>query len=97
MPGPVIEIDASQWRTGVDFYDALIPALRGPGRHGRNQNALIDTMVYGVLNRTEPPYTVHIVGTTSMAPEARNEMLGAVDFLAQIPGTENKFTFQIEP
>jgi barstar (barnase inhibitor) len=55
-----IELDASNWMTAVDFYDALLSALGSPPGHGRNINALIDSMIHGGLNKIEPPYAIRI-------------------------------------
>ncbi|MBC9884143.1 barstar family protein, partial [Bradyrhizobium sp. INPA01-394B] len=43
-----------RWR---DFYDALLAALGAPEGHGRNLNALIDSMVWAGMNAVEAPYT----------------------------------------
>ncbi|WP_436216152.1 barstar family protein [Bradyrhizobium sp. LjRoot220] len=43
----IIELNAENWRTWRDLYDALLTALGAPEGHGRNLNALIDSMVWG--------------------------------------------------
>jgi RNAse (barnase) inhibitor barstar len=55
-----IELDATGWRTILDFYDAILPALGAPAQHGKNVNALVDSVVWGGLNKIEPPYTIRI-------------------------------------
>jgi len=101
MPGPVIELDARKWRTGMDFYEALLKKLGAPARHGRNANALIDSMIRGGINAIEAPYTIRVVGTSRLPAEARNEMLKVVNILSEVlrieKETERTFEFQIEP
>jgi RNAse (barnase) inhibitor barstar len=53
----IIELDAHNWKTGRDFYNAIAVALNSPENHGRNFNALIDSMVWGGIDDVEPPYT----------------------------------------
>jgi hypothetical protein len=57
-----IDLDASKWATVLDFYDALLSALGAPDWHGRSINALIDSMIWGGINRVEPPYLIRIRG-----------------------------------
>ncbi|MGN6424131.1 MAG: barstar family protein, partial [Asticcacaulis sp.] len=41
--------------------------------HGRNLNALIDSIVWGDINGIEPPYTIRIYKLSQAAPDAREE------------------------
>jgi RNAse (barnase) inhibitor barstar len=65
----IIELDASNWTTVLDFYDALLPALGAPEWHGKNVNALVDSIVWGGINAVEPPYTIRISGLNASRPE----------------------------
>jgi hypothetical protein len=56
-----IELDAAVWKTALDFYDALLAALGAPMWHGRNINALIDSMIWGGINEVAPPYTIRVL------------------------------------
>jgi RNAse (barnase) inhibitor barstar len=58
-PMKVIRLDASRWRTPNDFYSALLPELGAPGWHGRNLDALYDSLSGGI-NEVEPPFAVEI-------------------------------------
>ena len=68
----VIELDGSSWRTFDDLYDALLPALGAPDWHGRNINALIDSMGTGSINEVEPPYMIKIGRDDAMPAELRD-------------------------
>jgi len=70
----VIELDARNWRTELDFYNALLAALGAPEWHGRNLNALTDSMIYGGINAVEPPYSIRIRGTQKLAKNVRDQL-----------------------
>jgi hypothetical protein len=65
----VIDLDATGWKTILDFYDALLPELGAPAGHGRSVDALIDSMIWGGINALEPPVTVRVWQLAS-APQA---------------------------
>jgi RNAse (barnase) inhibitor barstar len=46
----IIKLDARQWKTPLDFYDALLSALEAPEWHGRSINALIDSLWFGEIS-----------------------------------------------
>ena len=69
-----IELDASAWRSVVDFYEALLAALGAPYWHGRSMGALIDSMIWGDINEVEPPYTVKIANIDPRYPAIAAEI-----------------------
>jgi RNAse (barnase) inhibitor barstar len=66
-----IILEGTGWRTEGDFYDAFFAAVGAPEWHGRNLNALNDSIGAGGINHTEMPYTLLIKGIESMSEEAR--------------------------
>jgi RNAse (barnase) inhibitor barstar len=66
----VIRLDASGWRSTEDFYSELLPQLGAPGWHGRNLDALEDSL-YGGINQVEPPFKVELQGAQGLSPELR--------------------------
>ena len=81
----VIELDAVRWRRALDFYEDLLEALGAPNWHGRNLNALYDSIVWGGINGIEPPYSVRIRNLSQAGADARQE----IDvFLAHLPEHE---------
>jgi RNAse (barnase) inhibitor barstar len=66
-----IVLDGATWKTTDDFYDAFFKAVGAPGWHGRNFNALRDSIITGHINQIEIPYTIHILGTGKAPPEVR--------------------------
>lgn len=57
-----VELDGSLWTTCDDFYEAFLPAIGAPEWHGRNRDALWDSIAHGGINEIEAPFTVHIRG-----------------------------------
>jgi len=70
----IIELDAGNWRSALDFYNDLLAALGAPTGHGRNINALVDSMIWGGMNAVEAPYTIRILHTTKLSQEIRDEL-----------------------
>ena len=64
-----IELDASGWKTPLDFASALKVALGSPDWHGTRAAAFIDSMVAGGINALEPPYVIKVVNTANLEPE----------------------------
>ncbi|HEV2764771.1 MAG TPA: barstar family protein [Pyrinomonadaceae bacterium] len=70
-----IVLDGAGWKTEGDFYDAFFEGVGAPRWHGRNLNALNDSIGAGGVNRIEVPYAVRIKGLSAMSDEAR-EIVG---------------------
>ena len=51
----IVELDAQEWKTALDFYSAVLAAIGGPSFHRRNLKALVDSMIWGRINAIEPP------------------------------------------
>ncbi len=48
-----------------EFYENFLPQVKAPDWHGRNLNALRDSIITGDINLVEPPYTIHSNGENS--------------------------------
>ena len=64
-------LEGEHWRTRDDFYDAFFVAVGAPAWHGRNFDALHDSIGTGDINQIEIPYEIHITGLAHMSAEAR--------------------------
>jgi RNAse (barnase) inhibitor barstar len=93
----IIKLDASQWKTPLDFYDALLSALEAPEWHGWSINALIDSMVWGNINAVEPPYRIWVVATAKLPSEVKKELDDAILCINAAQGNEKDIEFLIEP
>jgi len=64
-----ISLNAAAWHNQDDFYDALLPALGAPPWHGRNLDALNDTLGGDDINAVKMPFRIRIVNTAPVPPE----------------------------
>ena len=69
-----INLDASDWTDVQIFYGTLLNALDAPFWHGKNINALIDSIVWGDINGVEPPYTICISNFQKASSVVREEV-----------------------
>ncbi|MCE9637466.1 MAG: barstar family protein [Planctomycetes bacterium] len=81
-----IQLVASGLRSADDVYDALFRALGSPAWHGRNHDALRDSLVVGRINDVEPPFRLVIVGASAAGDEARAELRRLATFLHGLRG-----------
>lgn len=70
----VIELDAKSWKIYEDYADALRMALGSPRGHGSSVNAFIDSMVYGGMNKINPPYKIIIKNTKNLSKDIVEEI-----------------------
>ena len=69
---PEIVLAAAGWKTPDDFYAAFLGAVGAPPWHGRNLDALWDSISAGDINRINPPYRIRITGISDMAEECKH-------------------------
>jgi hypothetical protein len=77
------KLDASSWSTASDFYDALLSAIGAPDWHGRNINAVVDSMVFGGRNTLQPPYAVTVVNIAQLSEPIKTEVALSADAIQQ--------------
>ena len=69
-----IELDAQDWRNGLDFYRALLAALGAPEGHACNLNAIIDSVIWGGPTTVKPPFTIRILAANKLTIDTRKEI-----------------------
>jgi RNAse (barnase) inhibitor barstar len=75
MAAQMVTLDASSWKTVMDFYRPLLAALGAPEWHGANVNALVDTMIWSdETNALRPPYTVRIINARNLPSDLGQEL-----------------------
>jgi RNAse (barnase) inhibitor barstar len=77
-------LNCSSWQTRDDFYDALLATLGAPDWHGRNFNALWDSIGTGGINKVEPPYCFVITGFPALGAEARHVVADFCDLVREL-------------
>jgi RNAse (barnase) inhibitor barstar len=98
----IIDLDASSWKGVLDFYDALLKALGAPQEHGKNVNAVIDSVIYGGINQLKPPLTVRFHGTRGVPDDVKREVVflseeiaKARDYRQQSQGRDAPVKFEV--
>jgi RNAse (barnase) inhibitor barstar len=69
---PELHLDAANWTNEDDVYDSLFAVLEAPAWHGRNFNALNDSIVTGDVNSVEVPYRLIIRDLHNASPAAKS-------------------------
>ena len=64
----LIRLDASEFSSTTELYEALLAKLGAPAWHGRNFNALRDSLSGGI-NQVEAPFTVEVANSKHVSPE----------------------------
>lgn len=80
---PQFALDARKWRSVEDVYNALFEILGSPAWHGKNFNALHDSIVTGQINRVGVPYILSIQGISSANSEVRLFVRDLVDLISK--------------
>jgi hypothetical protein len=65
----LIELDASGWKTPLDFLQALASVLGSCAGHGMSPDAFVDSMIWCGMNDVAPPYAVRIKNIANAAEE----------------------------
>jgi RNAse (barnase) inhibitor barstar len=73
MIGGMVELvlDGSEWKTKDDVYNAFFRAVGAPEWHGRNLDALADSISGGSINQVEVPTDLSSKTTTELALSQR--------------------------
>jgi len=69
-----IVLDASNWRSKDDVYDSFFHAVGAPEWHGRNLDALRDSIAAGQVNRIEVPYRLVVKKTERLGSGAETTL-----------------------
>ncbi|UPK03405.1 barstar family protein [Bradyrhizobium sp. 170] len=79
-----IALDASAWRDRNDFYDALLPALGAPGWHGRNLDALNDSIGADDISAIRLPFRIKITNAASAPADLQQYLFKFADLLTDL-------------
>ena len=77
-------LDGATWQNRDDVYDAFFQAVGAPEWHGRNFNALIDSIETGSINTVEVPYRLVIKHYESVGSDAKQMASDFVDLIQEI-------------
>ena len=77
-------LDGAEWNKPDDFYDAFFRVVGAPPWHGRNFDALADSIVTGQINAVEVPYRIVICNYDRIGSGAAKITSDFVDFIKEI-------------
>jgi RNAse (barnase) inhibitor barstar len=77
-------LDGSTWTNNDDVYDAFFLAVGAPNWHGRNFNALNDSIATGSINDVEVPYTLVIKNYDLIGCNARKMTDDFIDLIHEL-------------
>jgi ribonuclease inhibitor len=77
-------LDGSTWQTYDDVYNAFFKVVGAPEWHGRNFDALIDSIEKGDINTIEVPYKLIITHGDSIGAGAQEMVTDLVDLIHEI-------------
>lgn len=73
-------LDALNWKTSDDFYTSFFTAVHAPSWHGRNLDALNDSVGTGAINGIEGPYAIVIKNYGAMDEDGKRMADTFVEF-----------------
>jgi RNAse (barnase) inhibitor barstar len=79
-----LTLDGAGWTTNDDVYSAFFLAVGAPEWHGRNFNALNDSIANGSINKVEVPYRVVLKNYDLISGEAKKMTDDFVDLIHEI-------------
>jgi len=94
---PEIVLDANGWKEFGDFYAAFFAAVGAPDWHGRDPNALNDSIEGCGINRIEVPYRIVIRNADKMGSTAAGEVNDFQAVIAHIRNDGCPVDLVIEP
>ncbi len=77
-------LDASNWKTENDVYDSFFRAVGAPEWHGRNFDALRDSIAGGQINAVQVPYRAVVKNTGTISVDARTILEGFAELIREL-------------
>ena len=87
-----IALNDAEWNSKENLCTSFFRAVGAPSWHGRNFDALVDSIETGQINAIEAPDRIGIQNYTRIGPDARQMAIDFVDLLHEIavPGCPKK-------
>jgi RNAse (barnase) inhibitor barstar len=89
-------LNGAEWADRDDVYTSFFGAVGAPAWHGRNFEALRDSIETGQINAIEVPYRVVIQNYSKVGPDARKMASDFVDLLRELAARGCSVEIRIE-
>jgi RNAse (barnase) inhibitor barstar len=76
-----ITLHPTLWKSEEDFFDEVLRNLDAPDWHGKNYDALSDSLVTGQVNGVEPPIKF-VIEETQTLPQIAAHALAELESIA---------------
>lgn len=90
-------LNGARWSTRDDVYDAFFRAVGAPEWHGRNFDALRDSIAGASINQVEVPYRLVIKNYDKISGEAKGMADEFVDLIHELAAEECPVEVLAEP
>ncbi len=77
-------LNGAGWKTSEDVYDAFFKAVGAPSWHGKNFNALNDSIEHGNINQVEVPYCLVIQNYSLIGAGAKKMADDFIDLIHEM-------------
>lgn len=89
-------LDGARWKERNDLYNDFFRAAGSPPWHGRNFNALKDSIVSGSINAIELPYTIVIKNYGKISPGVKQLANDFIDLIREIRDSGSPIDIRID-
>jgi RNAse (barnase) inhibitor barstar len=79
-----LPLDGAKWQSKDDVYDSFFRAVGAPDWHGRNLDALNDSIAHGSINQVEVPYRLVIKNYDKIGAGAKQMADDFIDLIRDI-------------
>ena len=90
-------MDGKGWLRSDDVYDAFFEAVGAPIWHGRNFNALRDSIAGGHVNKIDPPYVIRLRNHSLIGEGARAAANDFISLIKELRGSGCNVDVIVEP
>jgi RNAse (barnase) inhibitor barstar len=93
---PILVLDARDWKQRDDVYESFFKAVGAPEWHGRNLDALHDSIATGCINQIETPYVIVIKNYRQMGDGARPMAKTFVEYIRELEENGTDVSVRVE-
>jgi len=79
-----LNMDASSWKDREGLYLSFFKAVDAPEWHGKNFNALRDSIAVGDINGIEVPYCIVITNFASVPASLKQDAQDFIDLINEL-------------
>lgn len=90
-------VDTGAWTSTDDCYRGLLTALEAPHWHGRNSDALRDSLITGDINGVEPPFRIMLAGDRKLSREVAAWVRYLLEVVAEARAEDRDIELDVAP